>query len=64
MKTDFARDKCLSGVMVWAISHDTKNASYSEALRIAAPRPGGSWTEDELFASDVDPQCKWTNWRV
>ncbi|KAJ4290045.1 hypothetical protein N0V88_006848 [Collariella sp. IMI 366227] len=38
MKRDFARSQCLGGVMVWAISHDTKDAKYSKALGRAAPR--------------------------
>jgi hypothetical protein len=37
MKADFARSQCLGGVMAWAVSHDTKEAKYSQALAKAAP---------------------------
>jgi chitinase len=38
LKTKFARKRCLGGVMVWAISHDTKEAKYTKALAAAANR--------------------------
>ena len=61
MKADFALDKCLGGVMVWAISHDTKDGKYSEALGEAVPRSGGNRVEHEAATLDMRGQCKWTN---
>lgn len=28
LKADFARGKCLGGLMVWAVSHDHTNGTY------------------------------------
>ncbi|KAJ3952540.1 hypothetical protein N0V92_011012 [Colletotrichum tropicale] len=66
MKADFARSQCLGGVMVWAISHDTKKAKYSMALSRVAPRlfaSAASTSEDDGYITDVTEhkQCKWTN---
>lgn len=70
IKADFARSQCLGGVMVWAVSHDTKDAKYSKALAKAAPRnqnpyismPMNDGSDDD---SEVDTeyhsQCRWTN---
>jgi len=67
MKCDFARSQCLGGVMVWAVSHDTKDAQYSRALaeltgrvpRIALGQTlEGDLTEEVVNTRD---QCKWTN---
>lgn len=41
-KNDFAQSECLGGVMVWALSQDTVDARYSEALTGFSPRPGNS----------------------
>lgn len=68
LKADFARSECLGGVMVWAISHDTKDGKYSRALSRVAPRlvntladedgPSNSgYVKDETDHS----QCGWTN---
>lgn len=38
LKADYARGSCLGGVMVWAISHDTKDAKYSKALGAVTQR--------------------------
>lgn len=38
LKADFARGKCLGGLMVWAVSHDHTNGTYSLALGEAAQR--------------------------
>jgi hypothetical protein len=73
MRADFARGQCLGGLMVWAISHDLKNAKYSKALASAAGRKG-QWSllakspsQKErggaglLQAKSVPiPQCRWT----
>jgi GH18 family chitinase len=66
MKTDFAHKRCLGGVMVWAVSHDTSDARYSKALARHAPLEIPSIA---LPIHDDDPsvtytnyaQCKWTN---
>ncbi|KAL6401421.1 hypothetical protein AUP68_15291 [Ilyonectria robusta] len=66
MKTEFAQSRCLGGVMVWAISHDTKDAKYNKALAQALNRKvtSGSIDDDEK-ASDINKipneQCRWTN---
>lgn len=69
LKADFARKLCLGGVMVWAISHDTKDAKYSKALAEVAQRArfpyvtmvkekkDDGWTYDEKYTQ----QCRWTN---
>ncbi|OGM39528.1 hypothetical protein ABOM_012089 [Aspergillus bombycis] len=65
MKADFAREQCLGGVMVWAISHDTKNATFTKALaqvsnrRIIAQRQ----VEDQDHITDTTnyDTCKWSN---
>ena len=55
-------NKCLGGIMVWAISQDTKDAKYSEALRIIASRPSKRAMQDgTASALSTHPQCKWTN---
>ena len=62
MKADFARQLCLSGLMVWAISHDDRNATYSMALGAAAGRKDASWRRrggDTIVKVPV-PQCRWT----
>ncbi|KAH6957703.1 hypothetical protein BKA56DRAFT_562252 [Ilyonectria sp. MPI-CAGE-AT-0026] len=66
MKTEFAQSRCLGGIMVWAISHDTKDAKYNKALAQALNRKvtSGSIDDDEK-ASDINKipneQCRWTN---
>ncbi len=71
LKAAFARSQCMSGLMVWAVSHDTKNADFTGALALAAGRkfpslpnlvrlPVGS---DDGLGKVVtkQPQCMWTN---
>lgn len=63
-KADFARRLCLSGVMVWAVSHDTKEAKYNKVIgRVAKRKFGGQFVEDgdgyETVTS-YKPQCRWT----
>ena len=63
IRADFARSQCLGGVMVWAVSHDTKDAKYSIALAKAA---GKKFQALELNGDGTvevktdHPQCKWT----
>ncbi|KAL2759070.1 glycoside hydrolase family 18 protein, partial [Sodiomyces alcalophilus JCM 7366] len=72
MKADFAREQCLSGVMVWAVSQDVSDGKYSRAIGKAAGRkftslPGGVFIEDPedddglIRTVTKHPQCKWTN---
>jgi chitinase len=64
MKTNYAARKCLGGVMVWAISHDTWDAKYSRALQEVAPLLPGSRAQAQTNqgpAYDEHQQCKWTN---
>ncbi len=73
MKVKYARSQCMGGVMVWAVSHDTKEAKYSLAVgeivkrKNAAlpvtPRVGLKDTKgDGLITATVQQaQCKWTN---
>lgn len=65
LKTDFAREQCLSGVMVWAISHDTPTADFSKDLAKVSNRQvlmqldriaNDTWSEKTQHA-----QCRWTD---
>ncbi|KAF9769818.1 hypothetical protein IL306_012693 [Fusarium sp. DS 682] len=66
MKTEFAQSRCLGGAMVWAISHDTKDAKYNKALAKVLGREvtSGSLDDDEEaeeYKKVLYPQCRWTN---
>jgi chitinase len=67
MKSEYAQTRCLGGLMVWAISHDTEDAKYHKALAKAANRkitslPMTDGSDDAYKDLEVDaPQCKWTN---
>ncbi|KAL3457177.1 glycoside hydrolase family 18 protein [Aspergillus heterothallicus] len=64
IKTDFARGQCLGGVMVWAISHDTLNGTYSKDLASVVGRKFQSLPatmEEEETYTVKNEQCKWTN---
>ncbi|TVY68475.1 Chitinase-3-like protein 1 [Fusarium oxysporum f. sp. cubense] len=66
MKVDRAGERCLGGVMVWAISHDTRDAKYNKALAKVLGRKvtSGSLDDDEKAADFVKKpyeQCRWTN---
>lgn len=69
LKSEFAQSRCLGGLMVWSISHDTADAKYSKALgRVANNREVSHSLEkrqDNAPAYEFDdiqnPQCKWTN---
>ncbi|ENH73456.1 Chitotriosidase-1 [Fusarium oxysporum f. sp. cubense race 1] len=66
MKTEFAQSCCLGGAMVWAISHDTKDAKYNKALAKVLGRKvtSGSLDDDEEaeeYKKVLYPQCRWTN---
>ncbi|RGP69882.1 hypothetical protein FLONG3_7637 [Fusarium longipes] len=66
MKVNRAQERCLGGVMVWAISHDTEDARYSKALALMLGRKAskgsidntekpGTWTKKPF------EQCRWSN---
>lgn len=38
-RLDFARTACLSGVMVWAVNHDTNDGKYYKTLEGLTPYP-------------------------
>lgn len=69
LKSRYAQKMCLGGLMVWAISHDTKDAKYNLALAEVANRKVTSLPsrtvedpEDPYEYVDIpNPQCKWTN---
>ncbi|KAF9775553.1 hypothetical protein IL306_006324, partial [Fusarium sp. DS 682] len=66
MKVDRAGERCLGGVMVWAITHDTKEAKYNKALAKALGREvtNGSLDDDESTGEIIKvpyEQCRWTN---
>ncbi|KAM5470007.1 hypothetical protein MferCBS49748_002771, partial [Microsporum ferrugineum] len=67
LKASHARLRCLGGVMVWAISHDTTDNKYAKALAKAAKRSFNVFFpikngDDEVYVDVRDPvkQCKWT----
>lgn len=65
LKTDFAREQCLGGVMIWAISHDTPTADFSRDLGSVSNRQvlmqrdqidNDTWTQ-----KTEHNQCRWSN---
>ncbi|KAM5357976.1 hypothetical protein ACJZ2D_015719 [Fusarium nematophilum] len=66
IKVDRAGERCLGGIMVWAISHDTQDARYNKALASILGREwtSGSLDDDEKPGKWVKKpyeQCRWTN---
>ncbi|KAF2686789.1 glycoside hydrolase family 18 protein, partial [Lentithecium fluviatile CBS 122367] len=67
LKSEFAQSLCLGGLIVWAISHDTKDAKYNKALAKVANRkitslPIKDGSDDPYqYVNYPNPQCKWTN---
>ncbi|KAF4437569.1 hypothetical protein F53441_13000 [Fusarium austroafricanum] len=66
MKVDRAGKRCLGGIMVWAISHDTKEARYNKALADILGREwsSGSLDDDEKAVETkkiLYEQCRWIN---
>jgi chitinase len=65
MKADFARSQCLGGVMVWAVSHDTKDGTFTKALGKAAGRKVVALSQEsgDGTTTVITPiaQCRWTN---
>ncbi|KAJ6191606.1 Glycoside hydrolase superfamily [Penicillium mononematosum] len=71
IKTDFVKETCLGGVMVWAVSHDTTNGTYTDMLSGMAPinyqphillETGAVITDSglNLVKNERNRQCKWT----
>ncbi|EGX89977.1 class V chitinase, putative [Cordyceps militaris CM01] len=69
LKANFAREQCMSGIMVWAVSADVSDGKYSKAIGSAAARkftslPGKFFEQpddDMITTTTKHPQCKWTN---
>ncbi|KID94681.1 Glycoside hydrolase, subgroup, catalytic core, partial [Metarhizium majus ARSEF 297] len=67
-KVQFASSKCLGGVMVWAVSHDTQKATFSKALARKArlSRPSimslGMANGPQIYKRIQEhKQCLWAN---
>jgi chitinase len=65
MKAQFAREQCLSGVMVWAISHDTPAANFSRDLAKITNRQvlmqRDQVDSDIITEKTNHNQCRWSN---
>ncbi|KAF7544087.1 hypothetical protein G7Z17_g10230 [Cylindrodendrum hubeiense] len=66
LKSEFAQSRCLGGMMVWAISHDTKDAKYNKALASTFGLKVVSGSIDDNEASSEimkipNLQCRWTS---
>ncbi|CAN9123838.1 unnamed protein product [Alternaria alternata] len=68
MKSEYAQTLCLGGLMVWAISHDTKDRKYNKALakvtnrKISMAQPMEDGSDNAYDYINVPhSQCKWTN---
>jgi len=64
LRADYARSLGLGGLMVWAVSHDTKDATFNIAFAKAANRKyqAIAQTDDGTeVITTPNPQCKWTN---
>ncbi|KAJ5559038.1 CAZyme family GH18 [Penicillium sp. DV-2018c] len=65
MKAQFAREQCLSGVMVWAISHDTPAANFSRDLATITNRQVSMQRDqvnsDIIIEKTNHNQCRWSN---
>ncbi|CAF3591564.1 unnamed protein product [Fusarium graminearum] len=68
LKVNRAEERCLGGVMVWAITHDTRDAKYNLALADVLGRntTKGSLDQTEDAGKWVKTpyeQCRWANCR-
>lgn len=65
LKTEFAREQCLGGVMVWAISHDTPTADLSRDLDEVSNRKGPMHSDqidnDTWEEKTERSQCRWSD---
>ncbi|OOQ88035.1 hypothetical protein PEBR_14680 [Penicillium brasilianum] len=69
LKIEFAQSECLGGVMVWALTHDTADAKYSESLSTLSGRASnllqtGAVINGKKYDTHTEKkqyqQCKWT----
>lgn len=72
IKSQYAQSRCMGGVMVWAISHDTQDATYSMALAQVTnrlnsllPHVRRARDSDDPYSTVINKhdQCRWTNCR-
>jgi GH18 family chitinase len=65
LKADFAREQCLGGIMVWAISHDTPTADFSRDLAKVSNRQVSMQFDkidnDTVIERTDHSQCRWTD---
>ncbi|KAL5327258.1 hypothetical protein ACEPPN_004952 [Leptodophora sp. 'Broadleaf-Isolate-01'] len=64
IRADYARSLGLGGLMVWAVSHDTQDATFNIAFAKAANRKyqAVAQTDDgSEVITTPNGQCKWTN---
>lgn len=64
LKTNFARKRCLGGVMIWAISHDTSDNYYSKALGKVTGYVGPvqfDYDDGTITDKTNHSQCYWAN---
>ncbi|CAG8001798.1 unnamed protein product [Penicillium salamii] len=65
LKAQFAREQCLSGLMVWAISHDTPAANFSRDLAKISNRQvtmqRAHIDTDIITETTNHNQCRWSN---
>lgn len=76
LKLDYARSRCLGGVTVWFVSHDTKDGEYSRQLQSVTGYSSNQISESERFVESpykpsyegkieaskdvIQEQCRWT----
>ncbi|KAJ5787585.1 CAZyme family GH18 [Penicillium paradoxum] len=65
LKANFAREQCLSGLMVWAISHDTPTADFSQDLAMISNRQvlmQRAHVDSDIITERTNhKQCRWSN---
>lgn len=69
LKIKFSQSECLGGVMVWALTHDTKDGKYASALAALSGRPSnfqetGALINGKRYETHTEKkqyqQCKWS----
>ncbi|KAJ5337537.1 glycoside hydrolase [Penicillium brevicompactum] len=60
LKTEYACGSCLGGVMVWAISHDTKEGNKVSGLFKRKSVASDSDDDTYITKKDNHAQCNWT----
>ncbi|KAJ5638235.1 hypothetical protein N7490_008114 [Penicillium lividum] len=70
LKIEFAQSECLGGVMVWALTHDTADGKYSNALASLSGRSSnfvqrGTVINGKTYDTHTEKkqyqQCKWSS---